>query len=380
MGSSTAVSARFAIGLLATALVATGCSSSAGSATAGNTDAATPPSSGATGPASSGASAGAAGSFVPTSAETAVCEAAKAEKTLNFRAGTGAEAFEQEIKPFEQLYPWIKINFTSQKPQTSVPLIVTQAQANHTLDVDGVKMDIPGAGPLLEKKLLETGIDWQSLGVPSDVMAQAEGVSTPRTQRLALGLAYNTTKLSAKDLPDTWQDLINSKWAGKIIVDPRAEQLGGLAPTWTKQQTVDWYKQFLAVDKPMVVAGATASLQKVISGEALLSTSAHDAEVDEQQAKGAPVAIKFLDVVPVQDNYGFVLKDAPHPNAAKCFLAWFANPNGGAVQQMKYEFKPNATTPVGLPAGSQIAAPTDPKELAEIVDTADALAALTNGG
>jgi iron(III) transport system substrate-binding protein len=369
-----------AIGLLATALVATGCSSSAGSATAADTTATTPPAGDTTGPAAPAASGGAAGSYVPTSAVTAVCEAAKAEKTLNFRASTDAEVFAEEIKPFQQLYPWIQVNFTSQRPQTSIPLIVTQVQANHTLDVDGTKIDIPAAHPLLEQGLVVSDVDWAALGVPEEYIAKPEGVPAPRTQRISLGLAYNTTKLSADDLPDTWQDLVNPKWAGKVIVDPRSEYLGGLAPAWGKEKTVEWYKQLLAVDKPMVVAGATASLQKVISGEALLSTSAHDAEVDEQQAKGAPVALKFLDVAPVQDNYGFVLKDAPHPNAAKCFLAWYANPNGGAVQQMKYEFKPNATEPVGLGEGTEIAAPTDPAQLTEVAETADALAELTKGG
>ena len=136
---------------------------------------------------------------------------------MNFTDSTDPGDFAKEIKAFNAIYPGIKISFTSQKPQTSVPIFVTEVQAHHSLTADGTKLDIPGAGPLLTQSLVVNNIDWASLGVPSTEIAQPDGISTPRTERLTLGLSYNTTKLKASDLPNTWQDLINSKWAKQII-------------------------------------------------------------------------------------------------------------------------------------------------------------------
>jgi iron(III) transport system substrate-binding protein len=366
-------------GLVIPALLLAACSSSGsggGSGSSGGNSSAAGSSGPAPGAAAASAAAGT-GAYTPTAAETQVCNAAKSEKTLNIRDSTDTDVFAKEIAPFQKLYPWIKVNFTSQKPQDDVPVIVSEVQAHHTLDTDAVKMDIPGATPLLTQHLLVSGIDWASLGVPATQIAAPDGVSTPRTERLTLGLSYNTQKFKPSDLPNTWDELINAKWAHQVIVDPRAEQLGGLAASWGMAKTVDWYKKFLATDKPVVVAGATASLQKVISGEIDLSTSGHDAEVAEQKASGAPIGLKYLDVAPVQDNYGFVLANAPHPNAAKCFIAWYANPNGGGIEQAKYEYKANQTTPTGLPSTTKLAAPTDPKTLELVANTADALAKLT---
>lgn len=309
----------------------------------------------------------------------AICKAGAAEGQVAFRDTTDPEVFAKEVAGFEQKYPNIKVNFGSQRPQDSVQNIVAQVQAHHALDVDAIAIDMPSAGPLIQQNLIAP-VDWTSLGVPQSDILNYQGSQFVRTQRIVLGLGFNTTKLKAADLPDTWQQLINPRWAGKVIVDPRGEYLSGLGIVWGEEKAVAWYKQFLTVDKPMVVKGATASLQKVISGEALLTTSSHDAEIREQQAKGAPVDIKYLDVAPTQDHYAIVLKGAPHPNAAECFLAWWISPDGGQAAQLKYEYKGNADRPSALPASSMLAAIASPQDAAVQTKVAQDFAKLTSGG
>jgi ABC-type Fe3+ transport system substrate-binding protein len=106
-----------------------------------------------------------------------------------------------------------------------------------------------------------------------------------------------------------------------------------------------------------------------------ITTSARNAEINEQQAKGAPVAIKYLDVVPVHTVVASQLVDDPHPNAATCFLAWLAGPVGQA-QQFKYEFKSSAV-PDGIPANAVIADDTSASGVNLIAEAQDKMAALT---
>jgi iron(III) transport system substrate-binding protein len=306
----------------------------------------------------------------------AACTAGQSEGALNFRDTTDPQLFAQEIAPFQQKYPGIKVSFGSQRPQDSVQSIVAQVQTKHTLDVDAIAIDMPSAGPLVQQGLI-AAVNWAALGVPESDVLSVQNNQFVRTQRIALGLGYNTTKLKESDLPNTWQELVDPKWAGKVVVDPRGVYLSGLAVVYGEDKTVTWYKQFLSTDKPMVVKGATASLQKVISGEALLTTSSHDAEVLEQSEKGAPVAIKYLDVVPTQDHYAILVKDAPHPNAAKCFLGWWISADGGQAQQLKYEFKGNDTRPKGIPASAQLGATTNAEQADLQTKVADQLAGLT---
>jgi len=363
-----------AVGLLLSACSSSG-SSSTGASSAPTTSAAAPADTGSAAPPSSSGSSGGA----DQAGLAAACAAGESEGQLNFRDTTDPDVFAQEVKAFEDKYPKIKVNFGSQRPQDSVQNVVAQVQAKHPLDVDAISIDFPSAGPLIKQDLIAT-VDWPSLGVPESDVLTDESAQFVRTQRIILGLGYNTTKLKAEDLPNTWDELINSKWAGKIIVDPRGEYLSGLGIAWGEDKAVAWYQKFMDTDKPMVVKGATASLQKVISGEAELTTSSHDAEIREQQAKGAPVDIKYLDVVPTQDHYAIVLKGAQHPNAAKCFLGWWISPDGGQAAQLKYEFKGNQTEPEGVPATAKLGAIATPEDAALQTSVATKFAALTGGG
>jgi iron(III) transport system substrate-binding protein len=286
---------------------------------------------------------------------SSVCAAGATEGKVSFRDTTDADVFAKEVAAFERKYPQIKVDFGSQRPQDSVQRIVAEKQARHPIDVDAIAIDMPSAAPMIQQGLIEA-VDWKAVGIPAGDLLPVQGTDFVRTQRIILGLGYNTTKLSAADLPNTWDELADPKWAGKVIVDPRGEYLSGLGIAWGQQRAVEWYKKLMATAKPTVVKGATASLQKVISGEAELTTSSHDSEVLEQKSKGAPVAIKYLDVVPTQDHYAIVVKGAPHPNAAACFLGWWVSPDGGQAEQLKYEFKGNADTPKNMPAGAKLGA------------------------
>lgn len=330
----------------------------------------------------SGSGAGGESQDVSTFSATmqAACEAATSKEggQLNYWASTEPDVFAKEIGPFQQKYPGIKIHYTSLRPADQVQRIVAEVQAHHELDVDALSGDLPSYAPLLDRKLARN-VDWAKLGIRKDLLFKLKGVQTYRSYRVVLGLGYNTKLVKQSELPDTWQELVNSKWAGKVIVDPRGVYLSGLSLAWGKDKSVSWFNDLMRTDKPQIVRGATASLEKVIAGEALLTTSSHDAEIAEQQSKGAPVAIKYLDVVPTQDWYTLITKDAKHPNAAACFLSWWGSPQG-QKQQLKYEFKRDATKPKALPTGAKLEAINDPKQAALATDVASEFAKIMAAG
>jgi iron(III) transport system substrate-binding protein len=321
-----------------------------------------------------GASAASGDSFSMTS--TAACDAAANNDggTLNYWTSTDPDVFQKEIQPFTAKYPGIKIKYTSLRPADMVQRIVAEVQARHPLDVDAIAGDLPSFAPLFDQKLI-TAVDWTKLGIPTDLQFTLKGYTTVRTYREVLGLGYNTKLVQPAELPSTWQGLVDSKWAGQVIADPRGIYLSGLALGMGQQQAVDWFKNFLKADKPLIVKGATASMQSIVSGQAKLTTSSHDAEAAEQQASGAPIGIKYLDIVPTQDWYALIMKGAKHPEAAACFYSWWTGSEGQA-QQLKYEYKTNKTTPDGLPAGAKVVAINDPDQAALATDVANQFAKL----
>lgn len=307
----------------------------------------------------------------------AVCAAGEKEGRLDYASSTDAEVFAEEIKPFQEKYPGIKIHFSSQEPQDRVASIVSKVQAKKDIGIDGLTLDVPNVGPVIELGLIAP-VDWQALGAGDDELLNLDKTVLARTQRIVLGLGYNSDKVKESDLPNSWDELLEPKWAGKFSIDPRGKYLAPLGIAWGEDKAVEWYGKLLA-NKPQLVKGATDSVQKVASGETLFTASSHDAEILEQQEAGAHVKIKYLDPVPTHDNYSVVFKQAKHPNAAACFLGWFISDEGQA-QQMKYEFKGNETVPSGMPEGATVAADTDQKSAKTETDTADKFADMVANG
>lgn len=305
-----------------------------------------------------------------------VCQKGVSEGEVDYWTEQDPTVFAHEDSLFEKAYPGIKVKVTQLQPQDQVSRALTEIQSGHKLTADVLAPDPVVGLPLFQGHHVQP-IDLTQYGVSKDLEIDVAGTKVYTTQRVYQGIGYNTQKYKASDMPDTWTDLVNPKFAGKVSVDPRAKWLAPIvtAPAWGLDNILSWYKDLLKVDKPQRVQGVTDSLTKVSSGEVPITTSARNAEINEQQAKGAPLAIKYLDVVPVHTVVASQLVDDPHPNAATCFLAWLAGPVGQA-QQFKYEFKSSAK-PDGIPPNAVIADDTSATGIKVIATAQDKMAALT---
>jgi iron(III) transport system substrate-binding protein len=359
--------------LAAAAVVTAACSSNSGSGSASSaaattagqapTNAAAPSSAAST----SSSASGSAGAFSYSKTAEDACAAAASEGALNYVSQTDPLVFAQEIKPFQEKYPGIKINFTQLHGVDAVQRIVAEAQANHPFDIDAVNLDLGAAAPLFQDKLVKN-VDYAKLGVPSDRLLAMQGVSTWRVYRDPQGIAYNTDLVKPSDLPDTWDGLVDAKYAGKIIVDPRALYVAGLAQAWGQDKAISWLENFLKVDKAVVVEGASSGMQKVASGQVAMTTSATYSAFAPNKEKGAPIGLKYLDLVPTFEFYSVILEKAQHPNAAACFASWFSGSEGDAAQ-LKYEYKQTASHPNGVPASAKILSVTSEETAALYSDT-----------
>lgn len=362
------------------ALAVGACSSNGSSGTSsGSGDNGASASSASTSSASSsnGTAAGASDRLSVTADQACAAATASEGGQLTYWSETDPDIFAQEIKPFEEKYPGIKIDYSSLRPSDIVQRVISESQANHPLSVDAVAGSLSDLQSLLDQKLV-TSVDFAKLGVPSDDLIQQGDVSVYRVYRDPQGLAYNTNLVKPEDLPDTWADLVNSKWAGKIIADPSARYLAGLSLAWGEDKAVSWVQDFMKTSKPMVLSGATASMQKVSTGEAIATTSATYSAYGPWQAKGAPVGFKYLDLVPTFEYYAMVLKGAKHPNAAACFLSWLATPEA-MDQQLKLEYKQNLSVPKGVPEGAKVISVTSADDATLTADAATKMAKILGG-
>jgi iron(III) transport system substrate-binding protein len=231
--------------------------------------------------------------------------------------------------------------------------------------------------PLLDDGVITNDVDWAALGVPEDVIHETNIV---RIHRIALGLGYNTDNLSAEELPATWEELIDEKWAGRVIVDPRGRPFDSisLAEGWGPDKTLDYVQRLKDIVQPLVIEGGTAGLVAVAGGEADITTGGRSAETLEQQAEGAPLEIHYLDVVSTIDNYNAVLTEAAHPNAARCFVGWFATE--GQELYNEVEFKTNEAVPEAAPEGAEVVVIESPEDAEAVGEIGQEIGRIWTGG
>jgi iron(III) transport system substrate-binding protein len=164
----------------------------------------------------------------------------------------------------------------------------------------------------------------------------------PQRQWVALNLyyatpAFNTDLVPKGTEPKTLDDLLDPKWRGKIAWSSVAGSasgagfIGALLREKGEAEGMAWLRAF-AAQKPIgVPTQARALLDQVRAGEYAIQLQNFNSQVVVAKAKGAPV-----DWIPMNPATGVlivgsVVKDSPHPNAAKLLFDFLVSPEGQGV-------------------------------------------------
>jgi iron(III) transport system substrate-binding protein len=267
------------------------------------------------------------------------------------------------IEAFNETYPDIQVEHLQLRPDDAAQRLLAETASGRAPATDIIYGGQEIFTSVIEAGLIDDTVDWEALGVDPEIVTDSNMV---RLFVDAAGLSYNTDELSADDLPDTWEDLLDPKWAGQVVVDPRGRPWDQLSLVWGEQETLDYVTEFTEVVQPVVIEGGTAGLVAVAGGEALLSTGGRNSETQEHQANGAPIDIKYLNIVPTLDAYHAVVADAAHPNAARCWVAWMAT-EGREIHQ-ESELKTNDTIPPAAPDDAEIVSIDTPDKADTVAD------------
>jgi len=141
-------------------------------------------------------------------------------------------------------------------------------------------------------------------------------------------IGYNTRFVSEKEAPRRWEDLLDSKWRGKIAID-REEYpwYATLIAAWGKEKTAS-YMRALAKQDIQWRKGHNLIGQLMAAGEFPVAiVYAHRTELLKE--RGAPVdwADSVDPVVTSVSSIGLSAK-APNPNTAKLFVDFVLSKEG----------------------------------------------------
>jgi iron(III) transport system substrate-binding protein len=133
-------------------------------------------------------------------------------------------------------------------------------------------------------------------------------------------LAYNTHLVAPASAPKNYQELLEPRWRGKLVLEQTAvEWFASLVQYWGEERGLS-YMQSLAKQNLKTLNGNTLITQLVAAGEHAVAISLNGPRVELTKQRGAPIDWSALDPIVVDVVTMGIAANAPHSNAAKLYL------------------------------------------------------------
>ncbi len=266
-------------------------------------------------------------------ADATLIEAAKKERQVVWYTSLIVNQVVRPLKQaFEQKYPGVELQFTRADDAPTAAKIIAESNAGRVqADVfDGITNVIA---------LRRAGLT--APYVPPAASRYPAEMRDPEGYWVALLLfvfapGINTTLVPKAQAPKTYQDLLDPRWKGKMAWNPSSTAgaigfVGNIMMSMGEQRGMDYLKALAAQRIVNVEASSRAILDQVIAGEYPMGLMMfnHHAVISAQ--KGAPCDWLTMEPVPVTLNTAGLLKDAPHPNAARLLIDFITSEDGQQV-------------------------------------------------
>ncbi|MGB7948301.1 MAG: extracellular solute-binding protein [Candidatus Binatia bacterium] len=261
-----------------------------------------------------------------SAAREKILEGAKKEASLVLYTGMDVEEANQYAKEFARKYPFIKPEvFRASGEKVQARFLVEHRANVHNADI--FQTSIVQVYQLKNSGLLAKYISEESASYP-------EGFKDPQGHWTAFYLipyviGYNTKLVSAKEAPNSYEDLLNSRWKGQISLETEEYQwFYHLLQIMGKEKGLEYMRR-LAGQNLQMRKGHTLLAQLVAAGEVAMAVVVYSNRVERMKMSGAPIDwVRFKGPTITAINAVSIPEKAPHPNAAKLFVDFVLSKDG----------------------------------------------------
>jgi iron(III) transport system substrate-binding protein len=255
--------------------------------------------------------------------------------------GQGGDEWTPIIKAFNQRYPGIQVEAQDMRGREAREKIIAEQGAGQ------VVADLVTSGEQTMAELREGGFlqPYKSPELRFVYKEFLDQLGFRNAYRINIyGITINTRLVPPADEPKSWKDLVNPKYRGKIASqDPRGSGGAfGILACLSKIHGMEFIRQ-LAKQNIFFGSNNSQLVVGLVRGEHGLMISSNWTDTAFQKAfkRGGPV--KFIKpeegIRAVQISFS-VVKNAPHPNAAKLFIDWNLSEEGQKLLTQELEYTP----------------------------------------
>jgi ABC-type Fe3+ transport system substrate-binding protein len=288
---------------------------------------------------------------VPVGAQTVdqLYALAKEEKTLVLWAAGPAAGYQRAAHYFEQQFPGITVSLTGGFSN------VLNARIEAQVRTKKIEIDLA----LLQT--IQDFIAWNSRGLllhfkpdsfdKIDTRSRDKDGAWIAVNKNPIFYGYNTEQVERNEVPKLATDFLRTRYKGKLITAYPADDDATLFAFATIIQKYGWgYMAQYMKQQPKFVQGHLGVARSLGSGESAASFDSTVSSTLDVQRAGGKIALAGPsdDYLPVFFTAEAIVKDAPHPNAAKLFVTWFLSKEWQS-QAGVYSSRSDVPPPAGLP-------------------------------
>jgi ABC-type Fe3+ transport system substrate-binding protein len=274
--------------------------------------------------------------------------AAKAEKTLVLWGAGPTAGYEAAVRAFEQNFPGITVSLTGGFSN------VLNARIEEQIKTGRVETD------LVVFQTVQDFVNWNKRGLllrfkpdgfdKIDTGSKDKDGAWIAVNSNPLFYAYNTDQVQRDAAPKSAADFLQPRFKGKLITAYPADDDATLYVFYTIVRRYGWsYMDKYMAQQPRFVQGHLGVARSLGSGESLASFDNTVSSTLNAQRAGGKLALAApeKEPVPVFFTAEAILKDAPHPNAAKLFVNWFLSKDWQSSAGV-YSSRRDVPPPAGL--------------------------------
>ncbi|MFL5069938.1 MAG: extracellular solute-binding protein [Xanthobacteraceae bacterium] len=272
----------------------------------------------------------------PEAVTPALIEAARKEGKLVFYTAMDLQLAERFGRTFEQKYPGIAVRVERSGAERVFQRIDQEYRSNiRAVDVVNTADQ---AHCIIWKRN-----GWLAAYLPEEVAKNFDkrfydpDALHVTTRVLVSPFGYNTKLVKAEDAPKSFADLLDPKWAGKMVKAHPAYSGTIMNATFQIARDLGWeYFEKLAKQRIKQVQSATDTPKKNALGERAIMIDGAGYLVIQAKEAGEPVDVIYpAEGTPLATSPSTIFKGAPNPNAARLFFSWL---HGREGQQILVDF------------------------------------------